>query len=433
MSDWIQKARELYLYAYPLLVTDTVRKGADPNGLTHLRTFPTEKEKRIVKLNNDTLYSYCWPQLDKTPYRLHLPEITGRYVLLPILDAYTEVVETFGTHKATHGAGDYLLVYGEETPAEANENETVIHLKTALISILLRVETRGKSDYAAANQVQDSITVTPVYPERTEPVPPLPELPPAEWVNTLSAEKFFTRFAELTRVNPIQDAHILDIFEDFGYDKLHTSWHPSALSITQREALHQGKEEALRIIRGGKQNDAHLIPHRGWISIIGGVGTYGNDYVDRAITAYSGWGANRVQDSAYVTALYDDNGDPLYAQEYYQVHFAPDGYPHADIFWSITVYGEPSHFLSRNPIDRHCINSYDVAANRVHTNADGSLDLWIRSTPPGKDKLDNWLPSPQDEERFSLAIRIYTPDVTTMQGQWEPPSVTRVPPKGGDA
>ena len=64
--------------------------------------------------------------------------------------------------------------------------------------------------------------------------------------------------------------------------------------------------------------------------------------------------------------------------------------PPVNAFWSITMYDADSFFVA-NPIDRYAIGSWMP----LKSNADGSLDLYIQSESPGKDKEANWLPAPR--------------------------------------
>ncbi|MFR6496076.1 MAG: DUF1254 domain-containing protein [Ruminococcus sp.] len=83
MANLKEQAKALYLYGFPLVVTEATHWGSDDKGFHHLRTFPTDKVNKIVKLNNDTLYSTAWTQLAQTPYLVHIPKITERYYLFP--------------------------------------------------------------------------------------------------------------------------------------------------------------------------------------------------------------------------------------------------------------------------------------------------------------------------------------------------------------
>lgn len=427
MSELTQKAKEIFTYAFPLIVTEATHWGSDDKGFKHRRKFPDHNDKQVVKMNNDTLYSMAWTQLANTPYIIHIPEITERYYLFPILDAYTNVFESIGTRTPRRSAGDYIFLYGNEPVPAGYENYTVIRSEYSLNAILLRVETRGKKDYGTANKIQDSITIKPLYEERIEPVPESNGIIPAEYAVSVSAEEFFTLFAKLARVNPIKDKEILNAFELFGFVPETGEFSYSALTDEQRYALEEGRKAALEDITSGRRPSAKTVLANNWRTIVGGIGVYGDDYLSRASVAYSGWGANIAEDSVYSVALTDIDGDALDNKHSYKLHFNADGFPHAAVFWSLTLYGEPSMYLVPNSIDRFAINTYDVNDSIVSKNGDGSLDIYISSHEPDDEKQkNNWLPSPENEENFSLAIRIYWPDEFTLQGKWNPPIISKI-------
>ena len=70
MANLEEQAKALYLYGFPLVVTEATHWGSDDKGFHHLRTFPTDKVNKIVKLNNDTLYSLSL---------IHISEPTRRH------------------------------------------------------------------------------------------------------------------------------------------------------------------------------------------------------------------------------------------------------------------------------------------------------------------------------------------------------------------
>ncbi|MFZ3333396.1 MAG: DUF1214 domain-containing protein [Candidatus Acidiferrales bacterium] len=58
------------------------------------------------------------------------------------------------------------------------------------------------------------------------------------------------------------------------------------------------------------------------------------------------------------------------------------------------------------------------------TAPDGSLTMYVQSSPPEGDKLANWLPAPK--ENFVLYIRAYWPEESALNGTWTPPIVIKV-------
>jgi hypothetical protein len=61
---------------------------------------------------------------------------------------------------------------------------------------------------------------------------------------------------------------------------------------------------------------------------------------------------------------------------------------------------------------------------KFKTNADGSVDVYIKNEAPGKDKDSNWLPAPRD--KFNLILRLYWPrekPPSILDGTWKIPAV----------
>ena len=96
------------IYGLPLVLMDiTLRKmtNVSPgrhlarpvNQLAHLRAFPTAAFKDVVRANVDTLYSSAFLDLAKEPMVLSVPDTRGRYYLLPMLDAWSNVFATPGS------------------------------------------------------------------------------------------------------------------------------------------------------------------------------------------------------------------------------------------------------------------------------------------------------------------------------------------------
>src|SRR5215471_21500649 len=76
---------------------------AAPEGLrapvgqfANAREYPTAAFRDVTAPNTDILYSTAWLDLSKEPYVLSLPDEDGRYFLIPMLDAYTNVFQVPG-------------------------------------------------------------------------------------------------------------------------------------------------------------------------------------------------------------------------------------------------------------------------------------------------------------------------------------------------
>jgi hypothetical protein len=107
-----------YLYFYPLVSVDITRRvttnveagkipGFGPANMFHsFAAFPTADFKTVVRPNFDTLYSSAFLDMTKEPVIVSAPNTDGRYYLLPMLDAWSDVFaspgwRTTGT-QATH-------------------------------------------------------------------------------------------------------------------------------------------------------------------------------------------------------------------------------------------------------------------------------------------------------------------------------------------
>jgi len=158
----------------------------------------------------------------------------------------------------------------------------------------------------------------------------------------------------------------------------------------------------------------------GWRFPAQPIGVYGADYLHRASVAYNGLGANVAEDAVYPAVMTDDAGNPLDSGARYTLHFDRSQLPPARAFWSLTLYNE-HRFLAENPIDRCALGDRD----KLTFNADGSLDLYIQRTDPGRDTRANWLPTPQ-AGAFSLVMRLYWPKPGATNGEWTPPVLRRL-------
>ena len=160
----------------------------------------------------------------------------------------------------------------------------------------------------------------------------------------------------------------------------------------------------------------------GWV-VTTGLGTYGTDYMKRAVVAADGWPANQQDDAVYPYTEVDSTGQKLTGANEYTLTFAKDATPPVNGFWSITMY----------EIDRgwwfvpNDLNKFTVSPrNNLKYDRDGSLTLYLQSVSPGAEKEANWLPAPKGE--FIPMLRMYWPkenNPSILNGSWKPPAVVK--------
>jgi hypothetical protein len=194
-------AVQAWEYAFPLLMTsatkdvqtyanDTLSPPHAPvNQFANYQTFPTPQDKDIVQPNADTLYSNAWLDgLSVDPVVLHVPllQVDGkdRFFLLPILDAYTNVVASPGMRtQDKFPAGDYAIV-GPNFKGDTKGLPTIA-VPTDYVWILGRTQTFGAADYDTVHTLQKEYALTPLSKWGTTYVPPTYNLPmPAPFKKT---------------------------------------------------------------------------------------------------------------------------------------------------------------------------------------------------------------------------------------------------------
>lgn len=430
---------QAYLYGFPLVVMDVTRQvstgvpspqgaRAPVNQFAHVMKYPDASFKDVVRANVDTLYSVVWLDLSREPQVLSVPNTDGHYYLMPILDAWTNVIASPGTRTTGSGAGTFAITgpdWKGTLPVGITEE---IKSPTNMCWIIGRTQANGPKEYAVVNAIQKQYTITPLSafgqeysPPGGMPVDPNVDLktPPLEQVQRMDAGDFFNRLALLLKANPpaAADAPTIVKLAKLGIEP-GEAFEIAKVDPEIAAGLRRAARDAMPLLKkaleltGRKEN--------GWSTFPPNIGNYGTDYKTRAAVALIGLGANARQDAVYPTAYEDGDGRPLDGANSYVLHFEKDATPPANAFWSLTMYDSESFFVP-NPINR-----FNLAAwMPLKYNKDGSLDLFFQAKSPGKDKESNWLPSPASGA-FSVTMRVYWPKEPALNGTWTPPPVNKL-------
>lgn len=429
-------AQEAYIFGYPLVLMDVTRqlmtacpapgqKCAPLNQFAHVRVFPDPTFTDVVSPNADTLYSMAWLDLAQGPMVLSVPDMNGRYYLMQILDAWTNVFASPGTRTTGSGKADFAIV-GPGWQGALPPDLKKIEAPTNMVWLLGRTQTNGKSDYPAVHALQNKYRLTPLSawgkpytPPAQVPVGQVDKAPPVQQVEKMEAAAFFTRMCALMRANPpaARDAETMKRLAALGIGP-GRNFDAKRFDAAARSALDRGVAAARQeIVAAAKQPKIKVA--QGW-SIPYDLGAYGTRYLARAGIAWMALGANLPQDAIYPMTRVDSNGQPLSGQNRYVLHFAKDQLPPVNAFWSVTMYNNQQFFVA-NPIDRYALGDRD----RLKFNPDGSLDLFIQHDSPRKDREANWLPAPL--AGYNLVMRLYWPKKSVLDGAWVPPPAKRVP------
>ncbi|MEU8782477.1 DUF1254 domain-containing protein [Streptomyces sp. NPDC048637] len=425
-------AAEAYVFAYPLVTMELTRRqmttsgssvlgGAPLNSFAHMPFPPDASFEGVVSPNVDTLYSIAWLDLSAGPVQLSVAATPGRYFLLPLYDAWTNVFACPGTRTTGHGAGEFALV-GPGWQGELPEAVERIDAPTALMAIVGRTQVNGAQDYLAVHAVQAGYRLTPLTdtPVSTAVGPGPLDLvtAPVDQVAALDAATFFAMTAHLMADNPAKPADapvvermaLLGVVPGRPFD-----W--DSLSPEAQQAIAEGATEGLaRVQAAGRAPRAEV--HDGWITPYD-IGSYGTDYLQRAAITAVGLGANLPQDAIYSMCRVDADNKPLHGSGRYQLHFEADSLPPVNAFWSLTLYNDRQFFVD-NPINRYAIGDRDA----LQFHSDGSLTLLIQHSSPGEPLESNWLPAPEDS--FNVMLRTFWPRPEVLERTWHTPALCRV-------
>ena len=242
--------------------------------------------------------------------------------------------------------------------------------------------------------------------------------PPLDQVNKMSAAAYFKYAAELMKTNPphITDWSIVARLKRIGLEP-GKSFDAATLDPAVRSALDRSAADALKAMYAKAPTLARVV--NGWQMNTDTMGVYGDYYIKRAIIAMIGLGANQPEDAIYPLNIGDADGKPVMGESKYVLHFAKQELPPVNAFWSMTMYDEAG-FQVANPINRFAIGDRDA----LKYNADGSLDLYIQHSSPGKHKESNWLPSPAGG-KLGITMRLYAPQPSALDGRWNPPAIKK--------
>jgi hypothetical protein len=430
---------EAYIYGYPLVTVEMTRRVATnvekPDGLhapmgqfANARKYPDATFKDVTAPNADTLYSSAFLDVSREPYVLSLPNVHGRYYLMPMLSGWTDVFQVPGTRTTGTDAQTYAIT-GPGWRGTLPQGITEYKSPTRMVWIIGRTYSSGTpEDYNAVHAIQDQYKLVPLSAYGKSYAPPLGRVDPnidmktpiRDQVNAMDAGQFFNTLARLMRDNPptqadapmVEEMKRLGIVSGQYFDIANAD--PAV-----RDALQGVPKAALeKITSHFKTTGEHI---HGW-AFTTQTGDYGTDYLQRAMVAFFGLGANRPQDAVYPTSETDANGTPYDGKNKYVIHFAKGQMPPVKAFWSVTMYNAEFFFVP-NKLNRYTVSE----RNNLKANADGSTDIYIQKDSPGADKESNWLPAPAG--KFVLMLRMYWPNEkppSILDGSWKPPAVTLV-------
>jgi hypothetical protein len=395
-----------------------------------MRRLPTPADREVTTPGVDTLYTIAWVDVSREPYVLAFPDSKGRFFMLPMLDAWTNVFQDPGSRTTSTGFHTYAITGtswpGSRLPPGVNR----VKSRTNIVWILGRIYTSGTpQDLEEVHAFQDQITLMPLSRYGKPYTPPPGKVDPnvdmktpvRDQVNAMDAPTFFKVMAEAMKKNPpaAADGAMMLKLAKLGLVP-GKDFDPGKLSATEREALEGVPKAAQGRIMANVGNTEFLA--NGWMIPIHDIGEYHVNYLQRATIAAIALGANLPADAVYPMSVATADGRPYDGASKYVMHFDKGQTPPVKAFWSLTMYDD-KYSLVPNPIERYALGTRDKLA----TNPDGGVDLYLQKDSPGAGKEANWLPAPPG--KFVLMLRLYWPNdapPSILDGSWKPPPVQRV-------
>jgi hypothetical protein len=434
----VSDAVDVYIYGYPLVTMDMTRRQltnvAAPDAahapmgqILKLRTYPPPDVHTVTAPNADTLYTTAWIDVSQEPWVLSVPDMGDRYYLLPLLSGWTDVFQVPGK-RTTGGKAQTYAITGPGWSGTLPQGVTEYKSPTGMVWLLGRIYCTGTpDDYNKVHALQDKFSLVPLgsYGKPYTPAPgtvdPNFDMKKAvrDQVDALSVDDYFSYLAKLMKTNPpaAADAPMIEKMKAIGLEP-GKDYDPSKLGAFDKEIIKTVPKVAQVKIMEYFKKAAE--PVNGWTYLTKNIGTYGTDYIQRALVTAIGLGANRPQDAIYPTSQKDADGHEYdAASKKYVVHFDKGQMPPVNGFWSITMY-DKDYFFVPNPLNRYTLS----ARNKFNMNPDGSVDLYLQADSPGKAKEANWLPAPKAQ--FIPMMRLYWPKETPpsiIDGTWKPPAI----------
>ena len=435
-----QIAEEAYVFAYPMLehyklmfaMAMYPQSGAYTapfNVLFNNAKLSGPEDTIIVRPNNDTFYSGVWFDLSGQPQVLVVPAITDRrYYSFQIIDLYTHNIDYVGTRKTGFGAGAYMFV-GPDWDGKTPEGiSKVIRSEGNYLLALGRTQVFGPNDVDNAQRVMSSyklLSLSAFLGDSTAVTATTPPAFPPYNPQKAADANFIGYFNALMTQGPVHpdEKEMFDRFAKIGIAP-GKPFDADKLDAEMTNAINQGIQSAMEKI---KEESTQLGERKnGWQLTRDAFGTreaMKGKYLRRAAAAYFGLWGNDLEEAFYPETTFDANNDELDgAKHNYTLHFEASQLPPASAFWSFTMYKLPEQLLVDNAINRYIVSSNTEG---LRYNKDGSLDIYIQKTDPGKERRSNWLPA--NNGKFSLQARIYWPKEEALNPLYAPPAVQKRP------
>lgn len=415
-----------YVYGYSPNLSYETRQGMaqakdqdvgviNVESFSHFRQLLTPAFTSVISPNSDTMYSIGWVDLSDEPTVFHVPDTKGRYYVMQINDFYTNPSHYIGMRATGTAEAKYLLT-SPDWKGDVPAGLTKMTLSTNANWIIGRTLVKDQADVPNVHKIQDAYTLTPLSLWKEGKSENQTKQYPAFQKSGDKLDDFFTNMNNGMTQNPppSDEQDLMDLFKRLNIGPGQT-FDVKNMDDSTKQSLTNAMTVGDKIVTYTANHLSKL--HNGWQYPLV-PGNFGDNYVNRSGVTKLGLGANTEKEALYPIAHVDANGDKLTGKNKYTIHFDKDEIPPAKAFWSITMYDAKSQLLIVNDINRYVIGD---RTEGLKYNDDKSLDIIIQHDKPSD--TSNWLPAPKDG--FYIAMRIYEPEKSVLDGTWEPTGIQK--------
>jgi len=371
---------------------------APSNQIGMLRDYIVPEERVVACPNQDVVYGFSLLDLAQEPVIIQVPNFGDRFWVYQIVDQRTDSFAHMGKMYGTK-PGFYLLTGPDWKGTVPNGITAVFQSKTNLGVVIPRAFMDDTAEDRKA--IQPVLTGILLYPlskftgqTQTKDWSTLPIYPSSskgeEETKWVLPETFFDVLPIVMKeVPPLPGeeglyANIQSVLDAASKDpKLHAALVASAFEADKN------------LLTPLFQFHNYGIPlPNNWTTQTNGA-EFGTDYFTRAAVAKSNIFVNTPRETKYFYQDFDGDGKQLNGTHSYTVTFPAGRVPPVKGFWSLTLYNQ-HHFFAPNELKRYSVGTKNKT---LVTAPDGSLTIYVQSTPPDGGKRANWLPGAERKLR----------------------------------
>ena len=413
--QWVKAGQTLRAMSSPALAARLGAQDVSTAGInvwTHHQSLLTHNDRLIETPNTETLYSSAVVDLQDGPVVIVHPDFGDRYFRTSIWELHGDA-HTISQRKDGGKPPPYVLVR-TSWDGQLPEGMRVIEMRSRYVIVAPHIAVYGADDLPSVCAVQQGFKLIALK----------------DWGTSNKALKHGQPMRPLHRPNTTTPAELL-FFEELCEtlkdltvrdDELAFARQAERIGVTLANGFQFENLDAMtiaglkRAVLDGQsiieyQARALAAPQPGGTWMVNYDLTRLDDWLFRAAVGWKHVWGDLASEILFPMARADANGQPLSGKVKYTLRFASGQLPPAR-YWQISMYNLDGFFID-NPIGRYGIGNM---AERLKSNADGSLTITIQNEFPGKTKEANWLPAP--EEGFFLMMRLYQPEEKMYRGEY---------------